>query len=753
MGAWPPLIVEPEAPPVILRVHDALALCVVRRTAAMCDLERRLRFAMVASVGGRRPAVSTEQVAAALRWRGITASAFSVHLHAPEDFLVVLESAELRRHVAGLPSVLVAGAPLVFRPWNRQAQARQVPLRTRAFLILEGIPPHAWDVGVVEDLLGKSCAVEEVAPETRSREDLSLFKLIAWTSDVDAIPVARMLAVPEPVRELERPLPPARELPEAVESQAPPTVVSSEASVIQTLQYRVIIHLAVVEEVLSEDSGVRGAQGGDRAGHQSAGPQDGNGGGGGESGRRRGRTLPWKRGVVDQRGGATNFASNRQIRTAGGTPEVEGRSWGLPPLASPAPLAVQTGQSWSGTMSPSVRSVGAQLERASQRPELQAQGAVGSTAAAPSGAGEVLVDQELAPHAEVVPKSLPSVAADPEEDHGRPQLETLPSVEADPEVDHSRPRLETSSRAEGGSRGGLERDVGPVFFELCQEVAAGPPGGSNLGPKGANVMFLEEVSSHSGAQGFQRCGSDTPQKTSADMPLVSTSATSLSSSVDGSGEGEYIQISMSVHERVLELEEGSDARMSGDSLECPLSDPRGSPCTSYTGPNSVFQLVPRRTRKEPVLEESTSEDAESLDSERRKLQQEKLALCRIRMFCSSILKRLAPPLLREVDSSSGLRAEAQPFTPRRLTRSTAMAAHERGKKASKASTAETVLLRALGICPEELSVEEEHLVSFNEIFDSPLGERHVRVMASIFGKMVPQSFDQQEGCRVAVEAH
>jgi hypothetical protein len=112
----------------------------------MSDLERRLRFTMVASVGGRRPAVSAEQVAAALRWRGIPATAFSVHAHAPEDFLVVLESAELRRHVAALPSVLVAGAPLVLRPWNRQAQGKLVPLRSRVSLVLEGIPPHAWDV-------------------------------------------------------------------------------------------------------------------------------------------------------------------------------------------------------------------------------------------------------------------------------------------------------------------------------------------------------------------------------------------------------------------------------------------------------------------------------------------------------------------------------------------------------------------------------------------------------------------------------
>jgi hypothetical protein len=123
----------------------------------------------------------------------------SVHAYAPEDFLVVFESEELRNHVAGMPPVLVAGAPLSFRPWNRQAQATLVPLKTRVSLVFEGIPPHAWDTAVVEDILGKSCAVDEVAPETKARSDLSLFKLSAWTSELEDIPVARMLAVPEPV--------------------------------------------------------------------------------------------------------------------------------------------------------------------------------------------------------------------------------------------------------------------------------------------------------------------------------------------------------------------------------------------------------------------------------------------------------------------------------------------------------------------------------------------------------------------------
>jgi hypothetical protein len=45
---------------------------------------------------------------------------------------------------------------------------------------------------------------------------------------------------------------------------------------------------------------------------------------------------------------------------------------------------------------------------------------------------------------------------------------------------------------------------------------------------------------------------------------------------------------------------------------------------------------------------------------------EKLALARMKDFCSRLLKSLAHPLLREVESS--LRANAEPFTPRRSSR-------------------------------------------------------------------------------------
>jgi hypothetical protein len=123
----------------------------------MCDLEQRLQLAMVSTVGGRRPAVTCEKVLAALRWRGVPVGTVSCHTFAPESFLVVFESRELRDHVAAIPAVVVAGAPPSFRPWNRQAQATLVPMRSRVTLVLEGVPPHAWDTAVVEDLLGNGC--------------------------------------------------------------------------------------------------------------------------------------------------------------------------------------------------------------------------------------------------------------------------------------------------------------------------------------------------------------------------------------------------------------------------------------------------------------------------------------------------------------------------------------------------------------------------------------------------------------------
>jgi hypothetical protein len=177
-------------------------------------------------------------VAAALKWRGVPEKAMSVHAFAPEDFLMIFPSKELHNHVASWPPVLVAGVPLSWCSWNRQAQAELVPTQQRVSLVLEGIPPHAWDISVVEDLLGRSCAVEVVAPETKARSDLALFKLTAWTSQIEAILVARTLAAPEPVMGGEGHVRSSADVVREGSRLASPHI--------KTLQYKVLVHITRV---------------------------------------------------------------------------------------------------------------------------------------------------------------------------------------------------------------------------------------------------------------------------------------------------------------------------------------------------------------------------------------------------------------------------------------------------------------------------------------------------------------------------
>jgi hypothetical protein len=149
------------------------------------------------------------------------------------------------------------------------------------------------------------------------------------------------------------------------------------------------------------------------------------------------------------------------------------------------------------------------------------------------------------------------------------------------------------------------------------------------------------------------------------------------------------------------------------------------PLESHAGPNAQMQLV----QVETIPVQIPLKDAEVI------------AMGRMRAFCARILKALAPPLLREVQSALVLRPQAEPFTPRRSTRVNIAPAAPIGKQPKKASAAETVLLKALGITPAELSVNEEVLQEFKQLFDSPMREQQLQVLASVFGKTMPAKQD------------
>ncbi|KAM0869564.1 hypothetical protein ACQ4PT_040592 [Festuca glaucescens] len=243
---------------------------------------------MVAHIGGARPQVTCAQVHEALvRRRGLPADGFSVHLHRPEDFLVVFASAEGRNRLVERPVLEHGGFSLHFRQWNRQAQASLEVWKTKVHLVIEGVPPHAWEREVVDGLLGTSCSIDTVAPETVSRADLATFKVTAWAPDPEIIPPARTLAVPEPI--------------ELGDDVARPTTER------KLLTYKVLVHIDAIEEVL-----VQGERRLDQVGPASVGSSGGEASGGGGAGRVL-RRRQWHFGVQDRRG----VAADRDASSAG----------------------------------------------------------------------------------------------------------------------------------------------------------------------------------------------------------------------------------------------------------------------------------------------------------------------------------------------------------------------------------------------------------------------------------------------------
>ena len=117
------------------------------------------------------------------------------------------------------------------------------------------------------------------------------------------------------------------------------------------------------------------------------------------------------------------------------------------------------------------------------------------------------------------------------------------------------------------------------------------------------------------------------------------------------------------------------------------------------------------------------------------------ALGNIKAFCAGLLKKLAPPLLKEFEGLRGVKTGQDPFTPRRTTRSV----YANSSKKTKASAAELVLLRTLGLDCDDLAVLEDALGQLRTVFDSPLQEPQLRAIAAIFGKAIPLNLAEEAG--------
>ncbi|KAM3191610.1 hypothetical protein ACQJBY_069091 [Aegilops geniculata] len=672
----------------------------------MEDLERRLQLAVVMYIGGARPPVSCADAAAMLAEHlESPRHRFSVHKFHPEDFLVVFTSQELRNKALERPLVLHSGVQLHIKPWLRQALATARCMRIQADVLIEGVPSHAWSRETAAELLGSACLIDSIAPETESREDMSLFKLRVWCVDPDEVPVSRKLWVPEPVS-----LDPAARRP----------------SFRQLLEYPTLIHIGRLRDFSPPELWRRSSRSDSDSG-QSGLPDSSPGSfAGGEW-----SVQPWTRGIRDQRGmgrygaGPAAYGVGRSYKQA-----LEGRvgpsDWRIPPmthagLGAPPPraaceagrtavgprrnLVVQAelldqailkapaGESVLVKSASQVAPIGGQADRSvvlGLSDEVQAdksiegqEGVADATRAADPVPGPVIGSMPAATDVcrlAMLIQDRPMETADPAMAH-------VASDAAAPLVGGSEEQVvEPMGRDTEGQTGGpLDRLLPPLTAQLVEV--------------GDVVGSASQVSAHQIPSSLEPVGA-----------LSTTHAAGWAPISELGGIPEYGQTPRDAPPQVASVEPCMD-----------VTTYVGAPCNS----SQTLVVAPHANLEENQVNVTTKE---------------LVALGNIKSFCAGLLKKLAPPLLKEIEGARGVRPGQDPFMPRRTTRSVL---NPMGTRKTKATVAETVLLKALGVACEDLAVSEDTLGVLRSVFDSPLQEQQLRAIAAIFGKTVPTNLAAQ----------
>uniref|UniRef100_A0A8I6WSI8 Uncharacterized protein n=1 Tax=Hordeum vulgare subsp. vulgare TaxID=112509 RepID=A0A8I6WSI8_HORVV len=206
----------------------------------MDEAEQVLGRAMVATITGNRPSVSTDEVTElVLSSLELEEGEFSVHQHHPEDFLILFSSLATMRRFRDEYFITSSRFALSLRPWCKLAHAGAGELEYRVELELRGIPAHAWLLSTAEHVLGGSCWIERLHPRTRSREDMAVFRVSGRAHDLADIRRAATLEIIEQL----------------------PGRVPSEAPSIGTLTFPVSIALTKAEIIRAVPAVVQDAAG------------------------------------------------------------------------------------------------------------------------------------------------------------------------------------------------------------------------------------------------------------------------------------------------------------------------------------------------------------------------------------------------------------------------------------------------------------------------------------------------------------
>ncbi|XBJ08327.1 hypothetical protein VPH35_013664 [Triticum aestivum] len=651
----------------------------------MDDLVCRLQLTVLMYVGGAGPPVSCEDAAEAIAAQlNIPRFRFSVHKFHPEDFLVVFAAHQFRNMALAVPSIEHQGVKLFIKPWLGQAQATPRLMRVQVDIMIDGVSSHAWSQHTATEILGSACLIDSLAPETASREDLSLFKLRAWCVDLDEVPVFPRLWVSE-----------------AVETMHDPA--TRRPSFRQLLEYPTLVHIGRMRD-FSPPELWRGRSGSNDGSEQSGLPDSSLGSQlGGDW-----VVQLWSRGARDARGTGREQRSPASGGTGGGTGRsyrtvLEGRvgpsDWRLPHMGAGQPAAVVGEEGNFATMTEG-------LPRFSNAPRTQ----TGTLATRRATPGDRVASDPLAKVGEEIEVPDSSAFAEdqaraeqddvvPGSGAGTGQMITTnqdPDVREELHVDEATgdKNLEGPTQLERGTALG---DALPVSQDPVQPVT----------PQARPILVgdHETEPQNIDAQQIDVVGHE--QRSSNGWAPV---ADILQTSMEGQPMRKADVVPTSIHVAMqLDVEGASTV---GD-------------MTTYTACTDL-ELI--------GMEHGARNAGLAIDSIEASLSnKEQLVLSNIKTFCAGLLKKLAPPLLKEFEGLRGVKPGQDPFTPRRTTRSLGVG----GPRKTKASAAETVLLKTLGFDCEDLVVSEDALGQLRQVFDSPLQEQQLRAITAIFGKAIP----------------
>jgi len=170
----------------------------ISRDAAINNAETSLRFSVVAQTrcgASDIPIADAQQAIAAAS--GVRQDEVMLRHFYPENFIILCASQAVKDRVLAISPLPIGSTALVLMPWTKLRHADQASLRFRVNIVLEGVPPHAWREDTAAKILTPSCWIQEIDTATSSGDDLSAFKITAWTAHPSYIPLICWLGITE----------------------------------------------------------------------------------------------------------------------------------------------------------------------------------------------------------------------------------------------------------------------------------------------------------------------------------------------------------------------------------------------------------------------------------------------------------------------------------------------------------------------------------------------------------------------------